>query len=223
MILNSLQQGLKYTFKEDYHLLTALTHRSAGTPHNERLEFLGDALLGYIVAEILYQRFPNADEGELSRLRAHLVNAETLAEIAQVLELGEYLRLGEGEIKSGGRQRTSILADTLEAILGAIYLDGGISMCRGVVLRLLQERLDSLSPATLSKDPKTMLQEYLQAKQLPLPRYDTIEVNGTPPTQHFKVQCIVPGLPSPVYGTGTKRSRAEQMAAERALRALIRP
>lgn len=220
--LYPLQQGLKRPFKEENYLLTALTHRSAGTPHNERLEFLGDAILGYIVAEILFQRFPEADEGELSRLRAHLVNAETLAGIAQELALGDYLRLGEGELKSGGRQRTSILADALEALIGAVYLDGNISACRDVVLHLLQERLDSISPATLSKDPKTRLQEYLQAKQQPLPVYQTVDVNGAPPTQHFKVQCIVPGLPGPVYGTGTKRSRAEQMAAERALSALTR-
>lgn len=214
---SALYRAIDYTFKQEKHLTVALTHRSAGNPNNERLEFLGDALLGYVVAEMLFQRFPSADEGELSRLRASLVNAETLAGIARHLALGDHLRLGGGELKSGGNQRTSILADALEALIGAVYLDAGTKTCKAVVGKLLHERLESLSPATLSKDPKTRLQEYLQANQKPLPVYQLLMIEGSPPTQHFKVECIVAGLTEPIQGTGESRRRAEQAAAERAL------
>lgn len=213
-------RAINHTFKQEKHLTTALTHRSAGTPNNERLEFLGDALLGYIIAENLFQRFSEADEGELSRLRANLVNAETLAGIARSLQLGDYLRLGSGELKSGGNQRTSILADALEALIGAVYLDADIETCKTVVLKLFQVRLEMVSPATLSKDPKTRLQEHLQANQKPLPIYQVLAVEGMPPTQQFTIECIIESLAEPILGTGDSRRRAEQAAAERALELL---
>jgi ribonuclease-3 len=217
----SLCRTINHTFKQETFLITALTHRSAGVPNNERLEFLGDALLGYIVAENLFQRFSEADEGELSRLRANLVNAETLAEIARSLGLGDYLHLGSGELKSGGNQRTSILADALEALIGAVYLDADIKACKTMVLKLFQVRLETVSPETLSKDPKTRLQEYLQANQKPLPIYQILTVEGMPPTQQFTIECIIEGLAEPIQGTGDSRRRAEQAAAEHALELLI--
>lgn len=213
--------AINYTFKQEKYLTTALTHRSAGIPNNERLEFLGDALLGYIIAENLFQRFSEADEGELSRLRANLVNAETLAGIARSLKLGDYLRLGSGELKSGGNQRTSILADALEALIGAVYLDAGVETCKTVILRLFRIRLETVSPATLSKDPKTRLQEYLQANQKPLPIYQVLAIEGMPPTQQFTIECIIENFAEPIQGTGDSRRRAEQAAAERALELLI--
>lgn len=213
-------RAINYTFKREEHLTIALTHRSAGSPNNERLEFLGDALLGYIIAETLFQRFLTVDEGKLSRLRASLVNAETLAEIARTLELGHYLSLGSGELKSGGHQRSSILADALEALIGAVYLDADMATCKAVVLRLFQTHLASASPTALIKDPKTRLQEHLQANQKPLPIYQVLAIEGMPPTQHFKIECIVESLAEPIQGVGDSRRRAEQVAAQRALELL---
>jgi len=212
-----LYQVLGYCFQREDYLTIALTHRSAGTPNNERLEFLGDALLGYIIAKFLFDRFPVASEGELTRLRASLVKKDTLAEIAQQLELGQYLYFGGGELKSGGWRRSSILADALEAIIGAICLDSGMTICKEVVLRLFQERLSMLSPQRVIKDPKTRLQEYLQAKQQPLPEYRILAIEGAPHAQHFEVECVVPGLRQSALGEGNSRRRAEQAAAERAL------
>lgn len=214
-----LTQALAYSFQEEHYLTTALTHRSAGMPNNERLEFLGDALLSSIVAEALFERFPSAREGELTRLRANLVKRETLAQIAQRLELGKYLRLGGGELKSGGGRRASILADALEAIIGATYLDGGMRACQELVLRLWKEPLNNLSLDKI-KDPKTRLQEYLQANQQPLPAYRVLAIGGAPHAQHFEVECVVPGLPQPTYGSGESRRRAEQSAAASALSVL---
>lgn len=212
-----LCQALGYHFKHKDYLTTALTHSSAGSHNNERLEFLGDALLSCIVAEALFERFPYASEGELTRSRANLVKRDTLAQIAQRLELGMYLRLGGGELKSGGWQRASIIADALEALIGAIYLDAGIATCKEVVLCLLREHLDNLSPHKISKDPKTRLQEYLQANQQPLPTYRVLSTEGAPHAQYFEVECIVPCLSRPAYGRGESRRRAEQAAALQAL------
>ena len=211
-----LNQALAYNFKQESYLITALTHRSAGTPNNERLEFLGDALLSSIIAETLFKRFPNATEGELTRCRANLVKRDTLVKIAQHIELGKYLRLGGGELKTGGEQRASILADAVEAIIGAIYLDSSMSTCKSVILRLWQKPLRSLSIRKI-KDPKTRLQEYLQAKQQALPTYRVLAINGTPHAQQFEVECVITILPEPTYGRGENRRRAEQSSAAKAL------
>jgi ribonuclease-3 len=198
----------------------ALTHRSAGGSHNERLEFLGDAVLSLVVAELLYTERPRATEGELSRYRASLVNAETLADLAEELGLGERLRLGAGELRSGGFRRRSILADALEAIFGAALLDGGIDTARALIVRLLSPKLALLTEAPGPKDPKTRLQEWLQARGLPLPRYAIESITGEPHSQTFAVSCEVSGLSAVSEGTGASRRRAEQAAAKRALAAL---
>ena len=198
----------------------ALTHRSAGGAHNERLEFLGDAVLSLVVAELLYRERPDATEGELSRYRAYLVNAETLADVAEELGLGERLRLGPGELRSGGFRRRSILADALEALIGAALLDAGIDAARALIGRLLGPRLALLPAAPGLKDPKTRLQEWLQSRALPLPRYVVEAISGAPHAQVFAVSCEVSGLATPTAGTGPSRRRAEQAAAERALAAL---
>lgn len=213
----SLYRALGYCFKREELLTFALTHRSAGSPNNERMEFLGDALLNYIVAEALFERFPVASEGELTRSRATLVKGDTLAEIAQRLDLGQYLLLGGGELKSGGWRRASILADALEAIIGAVYLDAGMPTCKQVVLQLLHKLLEEMSPQKVVKDPKTRLQEYLQAKQQALPQYRVLAVMGAPHAQHFEVECIISELPRPTHGKGESRRRAEQEAAAQAL------
>ena len=173
-----LRANLGYAFQQPGLLEEALTHRSAAPRHNERLEFLGDALLNLVMAEYLFQRYPQASEGELSRLRANLVKGETLAEVARGLKLGEELRLGQGEIRSGGAQRESILADALEAIFGAVYLDGGLNACRALILHLYRDNLAGLASAGELIDPKTRLQEYLQARQQPLPIYSVLEIRG---------------------------------------------
>jgi ribonuclease-3 len=215
-----LYRALGYQFNKPEWLTAALTHRSVGTANNERLEFLGDALLSFIVAETLFERFTNASEGELTRCRASLVKKDTLAEIAQDLKLGNYLHLGGGELKSGGYRRASILADALEAVLGAIFLDAGLDACRQVILHLLTDRLIKLSPKHIDKDAKTRLQEYLQAKQLPLPEYRVLAIEGAPHEQRFEVECVVQILDTPSYGLGESRRRAEQEAATQALIAL---
>ncbi|MCP4701837.1 MAG: ribonuclease III [Gammaproteobacteria bacterium] len=212
-----LSRSLGYRFEDSARLTTALTHRSAGSPNNERFEFLGDAILSYIVAEVLFERFPIAREGELTRLRASLVKGDTLADVARKMELGKYLRLGGGELKSGGWRRTSILADALEAVIGAVYLDGDIQICKKVVTSLLNERLDALSPHNIKKDSKTQLQEYLQAKKQPLPSYRVLTVKDSGHEQDFEIECVAPGLDHPVYGKGKNRRRAEQAAAEKAM------
>lgn len=214
---------LQYDFTDGRLCTQALTHRSAGTPHNERLEFLGDAMLGLIVAEELYRRFPDADEGMLTRLRAALVRKETLAELAVELDLGAHLRLGEGELRSGGFRRASILANALEAILGAIYLDGGYEACRAAITRLFDRRLAGLSAAETSKDPKTELQEWLQARGRPLPAYRTTGVEGAPHDRHFVVECMLEDAMAAVTGEGSSRRHAEQQAAERMLARLRSP
>lgn len=212
-----LPPPLDHEFRNQELLQQALTHRSAGNRHNERLEFLGDAMLGFVVAEALFARFPQADEGQLTRLRAALVRKETLAELAQGFALGDLLRLGEGELKSGGFRRESILANALEALFGAILLDGGHAECRRRILGLYQARFDQLSVTDLGKDPKTALQEWLQARRLPLPVYRLTETRGEPHAQRFYVECEVAGLQVPVQGEGRSRRIAEQCAAALAM------
>jgi len=198
----------------------ALTHRSAAGPNSERLEFLGDAVLNLIAAEHLYQRFPGADEGTLSRLRARVVSGEPLARVALAIGVGDALRLGPGELKTGGFRRESILADALEALCGALYLDGGLELARRVMLGLLKDQLDALEPHAELKDPKTRLQEWLQARGLELPRYSIDGVEGESHAQHFRVTCEVPALAARAQGEGSSRRRAEQAAAERLLAGL---
>ena len=208
---------LAYCFRDPALAVLALTHRSAGKPNNERLEFLGDALLGVVVAELLYEAHPNASEGELSRLRAQLVNGQALAVIARELELGDELKLGSGELKSGGFRRDSILADAFEALLAAVYLDAGFEACRNVV-RGLFEPLVAAIPRS-SKDAKTRLQELLQAHGWPLPQYDLIDSHGEDHAKTFDVSCEI-NEPAPIRaeGHGTSRRAAEQDAAETVLR-----
>ncbi|MGH8317640.1 MAG: ribonuclease III [Steroidobacteraceae bacterium] len=195
----------------------ALTHRSAPGPNNERLEFLGDAVLNLIVAHHLYAAFPEASEGDLSRLRARLVSGEPLAEVAASLKLGEALQLGSGELKTGGFRRQSILADALEAVCGALYLDGGPAVAEAVIARLFQARMAALPAAHELKDAKTRLQEYLQSRRLMLPRYTVARVEGEAHAQTFHVSCDVPALRLCAQGYGSSRRRAEQAAAERIL------
>ncbi|MGH8597985.1 MAG: ribonuclease III [Gammaproteobacteria bacterium] len=208
---------LRHPFQDPDLLSLALTHRSANARHNERLEFLGDALIGALIAESLYQRFPAADEGQLTRARATLVNKNSLAAIARELDLGSRLHLGEGELKSGGWRRDSILANALEALVGAIFLDAGIAACKIEVLHWFESRLTALNPAVMEKDPKTLLQEYQQSRQAPLPSYHMIAMDGPPHSQSFTIACEVAGLIQPVQAVGRSRRQAEQEAARRAL------
>jgi ribonuclease-3 len=215
--LDDLQRALGYTFKDVSRLELALTHRSKGSNNNERLEFLGDAILGFVVADMLYSHFGQSPEGQLSRFRAALVKKDTLAKVARSFSLGDYLLLGSGELKSGGFRRDSILADAMEAILGAIYLDGGLVPARALIERALSERLTQLSETMELKDPKTQLQEYLQARRLPLPQYEVSATEGDEHNQRFEVTCTVSGIEQPIIGTGTSRRKAEQSAARQAL------
>ena len=191
----------------------ALTHRSAGSRNNERLEYLGDSILGFVIAEYLYERFTQADEGILSRLRSSLVNQDSLAELARGLKLGEYLTLGSGELKSGGHRRDSILSDALEALIGALYEDQGIVATRAWILDLFSDRLSNLSLSARQKDPKTRLQEFMQSKGLELPEYTLISTHGSPHQQCFRVQCKISIFPETRFGVGSSRKKAEQLAA----------
>ena len=215
-----LQQALGHEFADPELLVMALTHRSAGSKNNERLEFLGDSIINHIVADALYQRFPRAREGDLSRMRASLVKGDTLAELARELQLGEYLLLGPGERKSGGYRRSSILADTFEALAGAIVLDAGYERCRDCVLRWLGTRLDQLAAGAVDKDAKTRLQEYLQGRGNPLPEYELVAVDGDDHDQQFSVACRLSRPQLVVQGAGSSRRRAEQAAAHEALQRL---
>ena len=198
----------------------ALTHRSAPGANNERLEFLGDAVVNLSIAQRLYEAFPLATEGELSRLRARLVSREPLAEIAVSLGLGETLQLGSGELRSGGFRRQSILADALEALCGAIFLDGGLGAVEPIIARLFTQRIAALPSPEALKDPKTRLQEYLQSRSLTLPRYQILGIEGEDHAQTFRVSCEVPGLALRVEGGGSSRRRAEQQAAQAMLEAI---
>lgn len=217
---DGLAKSLGYRFRDPGLLEAAVTHRSAGSGNNERLEFLGDAVLGHVVAEYLYSACPDASEGQLSRLRATLVKRETLAAIARHLALGDYLRLGSGELKSGGFRRDSILADALEAIFGGILLDGGFDTCRDCIHRLFAGRLERLSEADELKDPKTRLQEYLQARRIGLPVYAMTQVSGKAHHQEFVVECRIEELETAASGSGGSRRKAEQSAAANMLEQL---
>jgi ribonuclease-3 len=217
MSLSPLESRLHYEFRNAELLRQAMTHRSHSATHNERLEFLGDSVLNCVVAALLFQRFSKLDEGDLSRVRANLVKQQSLYEIAQALNISEALRLGEGELRSGGFRRPSILADTLEAIFGAIFLDGGFEAAQTVIKRLYVPILDHIDPRTLGKDAKTLLQEYLQGHKIALPTYAVIATTGAAHNQQFEVECTVPKLEIKVFGTGASRRAAEQAAAKKAL------
>ncbi len=212
--------ALDYFFEKPELLRQALTHRSFGTPNNERFEFIGDSILNYTVARMLFDQFPKLSEGELSRLRANLVNQNTLAEIAQELKLGDYLYLGEGELKSGGYNRPSILADAVEATFAAISFDRDFQAAEQVVRKLYASRVSSIDPTRHAKDAKTRLQEALQARRLALPRYTILAQNGEAHEQSFRVQCDLGELPIITTGEGGSRRGAEQQAAEAALQLL---
>jgi ribonuclease III len=214
-----LQERLGYTFQKPDLLMQALTHRSHSKKNNERLEFLGDSVLNCTVAEILYERYSDLDEGDLSRVRANLVKQQALYEIAQALQLSDCLRLGEGELKSGGFKRPSILADTFEAIVGAIFLDSGFEASKQVLRKWYSQILEHVDPRTLGKDDKTLLQEYLQAHQLPLPIYNVIGTTGVAHNQQFEVECSIPTLKIILNGKGASRRAAEQAAAKLSLEA----
>jgi ribonuclease-3 len=216
-LLTWVEQSFGYVFTQPALCYAAMTHRSAGADHNERLEFLGDSLLNCSVARLLYDAHPQADEGALSRLRATLVSGETLAQIAAELRLGEHLRLGSGELKSGGFRRASILADALEAVFGAIFLDAGFDAAAAVVERIMDSRFKDLPAADALKDPKTRLQEALQARGLALPVYTLTAVAGDPHAQTFTVRCEVPVLELAAVGEAGSRRRAEQLAAAKLL------
>jgi ribonuclease III len=226
---HSLERALGHSFTAPTFLAQALTHRSFGTPHNERLEFLGDSVLNCAIAQFIFHRFSGMPEGELSRLRANLVNQNVLAEIATELDLGSRIRLGEGEVKTGGAQRPSILADAVEALLGAVFLDAGFDAASKVVERLFAARFDELSLTKPSKDAKTQLQEWLQAKHLPLPTYTVTKIEGEAHKQMFQVQCLVKmngaaqkAVENTVAtGKGVSRRIAEQEAATQVLSLLI--
>lgn len=214
---SELEARLGYKFVAPKLLGQALTHRSHSAPHNERLEFLGDSVLNCAVAHILFERYTKLDEGDLSRLRSNLVKQQTLYEIAQRIELAPHLRLGEGELKSGGFRRPSILADTMEALYGAIFLDGGFQPARLTIAKLYHPILETVDPQTLGKDSKTLLQEYLQGRKIALPTYNVVATHGAAHNQEFEVECLIPKLEIRVTGAGASRRAAEQAAAKKAL------
>jgi len=215
-----LQRTLGYAFTDPQLLTLALTHRSAGSHNNERLEFLGDSIVNHIIAEALYQQFPQAREGDMSRMRASLVKGDTLAEVARELQLGDYLLLGPGERKSGGHRRGSILADAFEAVVGAILLDSTVEQCRKSVLGWFAQRLEQLNHGAADKDAKTQLQEYLQGRRNPLPEYELLDVQGEDHRQQFRVACRLRQPTLSVEGAGSSRRKAEQAAAQSALERL---
>jgi ribonuclease-3 len=215
-----LEQSLGYEFKDQDLLELALTHRSAGKEHNERLEFLGDAILDMVIADMLYHSYPAATEGELSRMRANLVNGDTLAALANALQLGQSLKLGAGERKSGGKRRASILSNAVEALIAAIFLEGGLPAVRPVVERLYREKLAAREIGRPNKDSKTRLQELMQSRGLPLPNYRVEEITGEAHDQTFIVACEVEPLDQPGVGRGRSKRMAEQDAAEQVLNAL---
>ncbi len=219
---DSLQKRLGYQFNSAALLVQALTHRSFSATNNERLEFLGDGALNFIIANQLYTRFPKLSEGDLSRLRAQLVKESTLYEIALVLEIGESLKLGEGELKSAGWRRPSILADAVEALIGAAYIESGYSAAEALVLKLYAEKLNTIDPKTIDKDAKSLLQEQLQGKKMELPDYQVVNIDGEPHAQTFKVSCNIAKMKISTVGEGTSRRAAEQHAAQLAL-ACIKP
>lgn len=221
MQAHGLERLIDYQFKNQSLLQQALTHRSHGSQNNERLEFLGDGVLNFIIAHQLYQRFSKLSEGDLSRMRAQLVKEPTLGELAVSLNLGDHLRLGEGELKSGGWRRPSVLADALEAIVGAAYLDGGFEAAEQMVVRLFTPLLEKLDPKAIGKDPKSLLQEYLQGRKMELPEYKVLATEGEAHCQTFRVECHIGKLNITTSGEGTSRRAAEQQAAELAYKKVM--
>jgi ribonuclease-3 len=216
MTWDGLTRQLGHQFKDTALLRTALTHRSHSGQHNERLEFLGDSVLNCVIADELYRRFPQLAEGELSRARALLVRQQSLFERAKSLGVGEAMLLGEGELRSGGKRRPSILADALEALIGAVYVDAGFDTARKVVQQIFESDLSAADQSVLGKDPKTLLQEYLQGQHLPLPKYSIVSTEGEAHRQRFRVQCAIPSLCIRAVGEGMSRRSAEQSAAHTA-------
>lgn len=215
-----LQQRLGYQFSNLQLLQQALTHRSFSSDHNERLEFLGDSVLGLIIAESIFSRFPEAREGQMSRLRSQLVKGETLAEVARELDFAEHLRLGVGERKTGGQQRESILENTVEALIGAIYLDSNLAQTKQCVLAWFSSRLDNVDLDVSSKDPKSRLQEYLQGRKLALPHYQLVATSGVEHCQEFTIECQVESLNAKAQASANSRKKAEQAAASSVLEQL---
>jgi ribonuclease-3 len=215
-----LQERLQYTFSDQQLLVLALSHRSRGSQNNERLEFLGDAVLGLTISNFLYRRFSHASEGDLSRIRSQIVRAESLAEIARSLELGPELLLGQGEMKSGGQRRDSILGDTVEALIGAIYLDGGILSAERCILSWFSEQLNAVALDVPVKDPKTALQEWLQGRGRALPEYQLVKTEGEDHSRLYTMSCIIDELKSAATATASSRRRAEQLVAEKILKEL---
>ncbi len=219
MVLNTpaaiarLSKKIGYTFKEPTLLIQALTHRSAKGAHNERLEFLGDSILGFVIAETLFKKFPKHAEGDLTRMRSSLVKGVTLAEVGRGFDLGQHLILGPGELKSGGHRRDSILEDAIEAIIGAVYLDSDLPTCKALILNWFEKRLVDIKPGNEQKDPKTRLQEYLQGRKIPLPQYEVINTTGQSHNQQFTVRCTTSVLEKEVITKGSSRRKAEQSAA----------
>lgn len=215
--LARLSKRIGYQFSDKALLLQALTHRSAKGNHNERLEFLGDSILGFTIAQKLYEQFPKVNEGDLTRMRSSLVKGVTLAEVARSFELGDYLILGPGELKSGGHRRESILEDAVEAIIGAVYVDSDIETCRSLILSWFETRLAEIQPGQAQKDPKTRLQEYLQGRKIDLPLYEVIDTSGQSHNQEFTVRCTTEVLNKDVVTKGSSRRKAEQSAAKQVL------
>jgi len=218
--LSQLEVSIGYTFQSAALFKQALTHRSFSEDNNERLEFLGDSILSYVVAAALYNQFPDLSEGDLSRLRARLVKQQTLAAVARELSLGTYLIMGSGEMKSGGSNRDSILSNALEALIGAVFLDDGIESVSAFILHVLSRRLDQLDASDLEKDPKTRLQEHLQGKGAPLPEYKLVSTRGKSPHQEFEIACQSATFDSSFTAKGSSRRKAEQAAAALALTTL---
>jgi ribonuclease-3 len=217
MRIDVLEHKLGYKFKDQALLPQALTHRSHGTPNNERLEFLGDSVLNCVIARLLFERFGALAEGDLSRVRANLVNQQSLYEVATELELGQHVMLGQGEMRSGGSGRPSILADALEAIFGAIFQDAGFEAAADVISALFESIVATLDPAAVAKDPKTRLQELLQGKRMSLPAYTVVSVSGAAHDQSFRVECLVEAMGIQTFGEGSSRRAAEQGAAQNAI------
>lgn len=220
MAIEKLQREIGYSFKDETLLKLALTHRSADKKHNERIEFLGDSILSFIIAEELYTRYPRCSEGDMSRLRATLVRGKTLAEMGREFGVGDCIFLGPGEMKSGGSRRDSILEDVMESMIGAIYLDSDMLSVKALVLKWYQSRLEKFKPGQNQKDPKTQLQEFLQGRKKSLPTYSVSNITGEAHDQKFFVECAVQGINKPFKGEGVSRRAAEQQAAQRALNAL---
>ncbi len=219
-LINKFQKNIGYYFKNNNLLCLALTHKSANSQHNERLEFLGDSILSYIITKKIYECFPVLDEGEMSRIRSTLVRGDTLVKMAKKLKLGEFILLGTGELKNGGYYRESILANTIEALIGSIFLDSNIKTVEKIVLYWYKDRFNNISTIEKQKDPKTSLQEYLQERNLPLPEYLVVKVCGKIHSPQFLIHCLIKNFKSPIVGSGYSIRKAEQDAAKEALKIL---